>query len=191
MKIEFYGKNIEITESMEAFVTKKAKALDRFVKDEEATLRITAEVIKGEQIATMLLEDSGKVYSALSQSTDFYDASLATLEKLKKQLEEAKSKNLSKKLSEKPLYQFSEPVEEEPEKPESDCLCSFYYTNAKTGEEGQLDVDIDKDDKGWLRNAYDEWLSFCNAMGMSEDSLRNVEIFGIEEDEDFDCEAKW
>lgn len=190
MRIEFYGKNIEITESMKDFVTKKAMSLDKFLKDDDAELRITAEVIKGEQIATMLLEDSGKVYSALSQSQDFYDASLASLEKLKKQLEESKNKNISKKMSEKPLYQFSEPVEEEPEQPENECLCCFYYINPKTNEEEQLDVDVDEKDKGWLRKAYDQWLDFCNLMGMSEDCLRDVQIFGIEEEE-IDGRASW
>lgn len=186
MIIEFCGKNIEFTESMKAFVTKKALSLEKHLKHNDAKLRVSAEIVGGQQVATLLLDDNGKVYSAISHSTDFYDASLASLKRLKDQLETAKSKGISKKLAATPLYQITEPCEDVPDSLGSECVCCFHYVVPETQQEEQLDVEIDETDKGWLRNAYSEWLQFCEDMGLPEDCLRDVEVFGIE---DAGCEG--
>lgn len=95
MRITCKGHNVEITESMKAFVEDKAKGLEKYVED--GALGVTAEVIKGEKKASMILSSKGKTYVVSSESTDFYDAVLSSLDKLKKQLSEDKNKREARK----------------------------------------------------------------------------------------------
>lgn len=96
MRITYHGHNVEVTESMKNFVENKAKALEKYVGEDDA-LGVTAEVVKNQKRASMVLAHHGKAYVVSSESTDFYDAVLSSLDKLKKQLKEDKSRREARK----------------------------------------------------------------------------------------------
>lgn len=91
MKVKCYGKNIEMTDSMKSYVIQKSKSLEKFLIDPYGSeLQVTAEVHKPEQVASMVLRDDGRTYTASTKSSDFYDAVLSTLDKLKRKIKEGK-----------------------------------------------------------------------------------------------------
>lgn len=96
MRITYHGHNVEVTDSMRSFVENKAKSLEKYAGEDDA-LGVTAEVVKGQKRASMVLAHQGKAYAVSSESTDFYDAVLSSLDKLKKQLKEDKSRREAKK----------------------------------------------------------------------------------------------
>lgn len=87
MKIKCYGKNIEMAESMKEYVIQKSKSLEKFLNNNyDSELQVIAEVHKPEQVASMVLRDNGSTYTTSTKSSDFYDAVLSTLDKLKRKM---------------------------------------------------------------------------------------------------------
>ena len=91
MKVKCYGKNIEMTDSMKDYVIQKSKSLEKFLSNPcDSELQVIAEVHKPEQVASMVLHDNGRTYTASTKSSDFYEAVLSTLDKLKRKVKEGK-----------------------------------------------------------------------------------------------------
>lgn len=91
MKVKCYGKNIEMTDSMKSYVIQKSKSLEKLlINSYDSELQVIAEVHRAEKVATMVLRDNGRTYTASTKSSDFYDAVLSTLDKLKRKIKEGK-----------------------------------------------------------------------------------------------------
>lgn len=90
MEIKFYGKNIKITNAMKAYVANKAEHLRKLTQGCDAELVVRVEVHKERQIADMVLTTDGKTFTASSERDDFYDAVLASLDKLKRKVTESR-----------------------------------------------------------------------------------------------------
>lgn len=115
MKLQFIGKNIEITDALKEITAKKFEKLDKFFsKDIEG--KVTFSSIKNDKIfeATIYLPNS-TILRAEESTSDMYTSIDIVLDNLERQIRKNKTK-LQKKYQALETIRFekiSEPVEEE------------------------------------------------------------------------------
>jgi len=116
MKLQFIGKNIEITDALKEITAKKFEKLDKFFsKDIEG--KVTFSSVKNDKIfeATIYLPNS-TILRAEESTSDMYTSIDIVLDNLERQIRKNKTK-LQKKYQALETIRFekiSEPVEEEP-----------------------------------------------------------------------------
>lgn len=115
MKLQFIGKNIEITDALKEITAKKFEKLDKFFsKDVEG--KVTFSSVKNDKIfeATIYLPNS-TILRAEESTSDMYTSIDIVLDNLERQIRKNKTK-LQKKYQALETIRFekiSEPVEEE------------------------------------------------------------------------------
>ena len=115
MKLQFIGKNIEITDALKEITAKKFEKLDKFFsKDIEG--KVTFSSVKNDKIfeATIYLPNS-TILRAEESTSDMYTSIDIVLDNLERQIRKNKTK-LQKKYQALETIRFekiSEPVEEE------------------------------------------------------------------------------
>ena len=115
MKLQFIGKNIEITDALKEITAKKFEKLDKFFsKDIEG--KVTFSSVKNDKIfeATIYLPNS-TILRAEESTNDMYNSIDIVLDNLERQIRKNKTK-LQKKYQALETIRFekiSEPVEEE------------------------------------------------------------------------------
>lgn len=115
MKLQFIGKNIEITDALKEITAKKFEKLDKFFsKDIEG--KVTFSSVKNDKIfeATIYLPNS-TILRAEESTSDMYTSIDIVLDNLERQIRKNKTK-LQKKYQSLETIRFekiSEPVEEE------------------------------------------------------------------------------
>ena len=118
MKITITGKNIEISEYLEALVEKKARKLERYFRP-GTQVQVTLSVEKNRHIAEVTIPFEGIVVRGEEVTGDMYASIDNVLDKLEKQIHKHRTK-LDKKLKEGAFLQerpeFSEKFEETAER---------------------------------------------------------------------------
>ena len=115
MKLQFIGKNIEVTDALKEITAKKFEKLDKFFsKDIEG--KVTCSSVKNDKIfeATIYLPNS-TILRAEESTSDMYTSIDIVLDNLERQIRKNKTK-LQKKYQALETIRFekiSEPVEEE------------------------------------------------------------------------------
>ena len=210
MNIIFYGKNVKMTESMQSFISAKAASLSTLLRrPSDASMKVTAAVEKDGQIADISLTADGRQFAASAKRRSFYDAFMATVEKLKRQLASRGDRSITAlrersgeedETEDAPLgYGDDEEMcgedeceddipgdgeecgEREDDDEPSGPVCRFWFEDEVSQERSCLVIGIDPDDAAWLRDAYEKWKEFCSIMGISEKCLRDVQVEGAEE----------
>ena len=96
-KIEILGRNMEVTERIEDYVSKKIKRLDRYIKDIDET-RVELSYLKSarsavdRQVAQITVRGRGLILRSEERGDDIYAAFDAALEKMQRQIDRYKGK---------------------------------------------------------------------------------------------------
>jgi len=97
-KIEILGRNMEVTERIEDYVSKKIKRLDRYIKDIDET-RVELSYLKSarsavdRQVAQITVRGRGLILRSEERGDDIYAAFDAALEKMQRQIDRYKGKH--------------------------------------------------------------------------------------------------
>lgn len=111
MRITVRGKNIEITDALRDYVTKRLGKLDKYMEMDEA--QVTLLVERGNHVIEVTIPINGMILRGEEETTDMYSSIDLVVEKLEKQLEKYKTKLLSRRSKGHP----SAPVRELPSDP--------------------------------------------------------------------------
>jgi len=97
LKVEIFTHNMEVTERISTYVTKKVAKLDRFIGDlddvqVDLTYRKTARNASDRQIAQITLRGKGFILRTEERSNDLFTAFDAAMEKMQRQVERLKGR---------------------------------------------------------------------------------------------------
>jgi putative sigma-54 modulation protein len=121
MKVEFFGKNLSITDALREKVGKKLNKLEKFT-GKMVSARITLEIEKHKSAAELVIHCShDKIYKAKGTAEDMYLAINDAANAIEQQAKKVKGKILSNRTRKgkgKPLAaEISETISSEPEEP--------------------------------------------------------------------------
>lgn len=102
MKYSIKGKNIQVTEAMEEYISSRVDSLDKyFIIDEETTAKILVRVYNSDQKIEMTIPTKFAILRAEARDRDLYTAVDKVVEKLEGQLRKQKTKLKNHKSKEK------------------------------------------------------------------------------------------
>lgn len=98
LEVEIYGKNLEITERIKTYITKKVSRLDRFLPGiEEARVDLTfeksARSAADRQVAQITVRGKGFILRAEESADDIFASIDAALDKIQRRIERFKGKH--------------------------------------------------------------------------------------------------
>lgn len=112
MKINVYGKNLNVTKSLKETAEKKVSKLDKFFfKDVEAKVVLSIEKLR--QIVEITIPFNGTILRAEEISNDMYQSIDKAVDILERQIRKHKTKLLNKKLTRESIrFENIEPLDE-------------------------------------------------------------------------------
>ncbi|NLK52004.1 MAG: ribosome-associated translation inhibitor RaiA [Syntrophomonadaceae bacterium] len=100
MRITVRGKNIEVTDALRDYVTKRLGKLDKYLELDEA--QVTLLVERGNHVIEVTIPINGMILRGEEETSDMYSSIDLVVEKLEKQLEKYKTKLLSRRMRTQP-----------------------------------------------------------------------------------------
>lgn len=94
MDVTVYGKNIEVTNALRQYVSKKLKKIDRFFKgwDNELSAQVTLEVVRGRHIVEVTVPVNGLILRGEEASENMYASVDLVVDKIEKQVSRYKAR---------------------------------------------------------------------------------------------------
>jgi putative sigma-54 modulation protein len=122
LKVEIYGRNIEITERITSYVDKKVAKLDKYLNEaEEARVDLafakSARSAADRHVAQITVRGKGLILRSEERADDIFAALDTALDKMQRQMERFKGKHQRGRGDGKPASEVV-PVEQEKEAPE-------------------------------------------------------------------------
>lgn len=102
MKVDIYGKNIQITEALKDSICKKISKLNKYFA-EDLKAQVTLNVEKNDQIIEVSIPFNGMYLRAKESSDDLYVAVDLVVDKIYKQIRKQKTKLLKRYHSDKEI----------------------------------------------------------------------------------------
>ncbi|NLC07530.1 MAG: ribosome-associated translation inhibitor RaiA [Syntrophomonadaceae bacterium] len=96
MRITVRGKNIEVTDAMRDYVTKRLSKLEKYIEFDE--VQVTLLVERGNHVVEATIPINGMILRGEEETGDMYSSIDLVVDKLEKQLEKYKTKLLSRRL---------------------------------------------------------------------------------------------
>jgi putative sigma-54 modulation protein len=123
LEVDIYGRNMEITDRIQDFVTKKVSKLDRYLPGiEEARVELayvkSARSATDRQVAQITVRGKGFILRSEERADDIFAALDTALERMQRQIERYKGKHYRGRGDGKTAVDFVTPFEEEEEESE-------------------------------------------------------------------------
>ncbi|OLZ10652.1 ribosome hibernation-promoting factor, HPF/YfiA family [Sulfobacillus thermosulfidooxidans] len=111
MDVIVRGKNVEITDALKDYVTKKMNKMAKFIDHQDVTAHVVLSVEKGRKIVEVTIPLEGFLLRAEESNSDMYASIDLVVDKLERQYRKYKTRERRKLIQEANLQKASEPLD--------------------------------------------------------------------------------